>query len=52
MQLFLPGWVRARGLAVYQVVFAGGQALGALAVGRRSPTRADLVDRRTWPPPG
>ncbi|GAA4708291.1 MFS transporter [Phytohabitans rumicis] len=33
MQLFLPGWVRARGLAVYQVVFAGGQALGALAWG-------------------
>ncbi|MGI5214444.1 MFS transporter [Plantactinospora sp. CA-290183] len=33
VQLFLPGWVRARGLAVYQVVFAGGQALGALAWG-------------------
>jgi MFS family permease len=33
IQLFLPGWVRARGLAVYQVVFAGGQALGALAWG-------------------
>lgn len=33
MQLFLPGWVRARGLAVYQIVFAGGQALGALAWG-------------------
>jgi MFS family permease len=33
MQLFLPGWVRARGLAVYQVVFAGGQAAGALAWG-------------------
>jgi Transmembrane secretion effector len=30
MQLFLPGWVRARGLSVYQVVFASGQALGAL----------------------
>jgi MFS family permease len=30
MQLFLPGWVRARGLSVYQIVFAGGQALGAL----------------------
>ncbi|WP_173162636.1 MFS transporter [Phytohabitans suffuscus] len=33
IQLFLPNWVRARGLAVYQVVFAGGQALGALAWG-------------------
>ncbi|AVT33197.1 MFS transporter [Plantactinospora sp. BC1] len=33
MQLFLPGWVRARGLAVYQVVFAGGQAIGALVWG-------------------
>jgi MFS family permease len=33
MQLFLPVWVRARGLAVLQIVFAGGQALGALAWG-------------------
>jgi MFS family permease len=33
MQLFLPGWVRARGLSVYQIVFAGGQALGALLWG-------------------
>jgi MFS family permease len=33
MQLFVPVWVRARGLAVYQVVFAGGQAIGALAWG-------------------
>jgi MFS family permease len=33
LQLFLPGWVRARGLSVYQVVFAGGQAIGALAWG-------------------
>ncbi|WP_326557994.1 MFS transporter [Micromonospora sp. NBC_01796] len=33
IQLYLPGWVRARGLAVYQVVFAGGQAVGALAWG-------------------
>ena len=29
----LPGWVRARGLAIYQMVFAGGQALAALACG-------------------
>jgi MFS family permease len=36
MQLFLPGWVRARGLAVYQMVFAGAQAVGALAWGALS----------------
>ncbi|MCA2217403.1 MFS transporter [Jidongwangia harbinensis] len=36
MQLFLPGWVRARGLAVYQMVFAGAQAGGALAWGALS----------------
>jgi MFS family permease len=33
IQLFLPGWVRARGLAVYQVVQGGGQAVGALIWG-------------------
>jgi MFS family permease len=33
MQIFLPGWVRARGLSVYQVVFAGGQAIGAVMWG-------------------
>jgi predicted MFS family arabinose efflux permease len=33
IQMFLPAWVRARGLAVYQVVFAGGQAIGALVWG-------------------
>ena len=36
MQLFLPNWVRARGLAVYQIVFAGSQAAGALAWGALS----------------
>jgi len=34
LQLFLPNWVRARGLAVYQVVFAGCQALGAFVWGQ------------------
>jgi quinol monooxygenase YgiN len=29
MQLFLPNWVRARGLAVYQLTFMGGQAVAA-----------------------
>lgn len=33
LQLFLPGWVRARGLAVYLMVLFGGQAVGALAWG-------------------
>lgn len=33
VQMFLPRWVRARGLATYQIVFFGGQALGALAWG-------------------
>ena len=33
VQLFLPGWVRARGLGTYQMVFFGAQALGALAWG-------------------
>ncbi|GIE97525.1 MFS transporter [Paractinoplanes rishiriensis] len=36
MQLFLPGWVRGRGLAIYQMVFAGAQAAGALAWGALS----------------
>ncbi|WP_148307969.1 MFS transporter [Actinoplanes friuliensis] len=36
MQLFLPNWVRARGLAVYQMIFAGAQAAGALAWGALS----------------
>jgi MFS family permease len=34
LQLFLPSWVRARGFAVYQVVFAGSQALGAFGWGQ------------------
>jgi MFS family permease len=33
IQLFLPGWVRARGLAAYQIVVFGSQAGGALAWG-------------------
>lgn len=36
LQLFLPNWVRARGLAVYQMVFAGAQAAGALVWGAMS----------------
>lgn len=34
LQLFLPSWVRARGFAIYQVVFGGCQALGAFAWGQ------------------
>ena len=33
MQLFLPGWVRARGLSTYQIVFIGGQGVAALVWG-------------------
>jgi MFS family permease len=33
VQLFLPRWVRARGLGTYQTVFFGAQALGAFAWG-------------------
>ena len=32
-QLFLPGWVRARGLAAFQMVLFGSQAVGALIWG-------------------
>ncbi|MEA2637880.1 MAG: hypothetical protein QOE18_937 [Chloroflexota bacterium] len=33
LQLFLPAWVRARGLSVYLTVLFGGQALGAVVWG-------------------
>jgi MFS family permease len=33
MQLFLPAWVRARGLSVYQMVLFGAQAAGAVVWG-------------------
>ncbi len=33
LQLFLPAWVRARGLSIYQMVLFGAQAFGALAGG-------------------
>jgi predicted MFS family arabinose efflux permease/quinol monooxygenase YgiN len=33
MQLTLPSWVRARGMASYLAVFQGGQAIGALGWG-------------------
>jgi MFS family permease/quinol monooxygenase YgiN len=33
LQIFLPKWVRARGLAVYQMVLFGGQAAGAVLWG-------------------
>ncbi|MBG0566165.1 MFS transporter [Actinoplanes sp. NEAU-A11] len=34
LQLLLPNWVRARALAIYQLFFAGGQAVGALLWGQ------------------
>jgi MFS family permease len=33
LQLVLPAWVRARGFAIYTVIFGGAQALGALLWG-------------------
>jgi MFS family permease len=33
LQLFLPVWVRARGLSIYQMVFFGAQGVGALMWG-------------------
>jgi MFS family permease/quinol monooxygenase YgiN len=33
MQMFLPVWVRARGLSAHTVVFVGGQAVGAVVWG-------------------
>ena len=33
LQLFLPGWVRGRGLAVYQTILFGSQAVGGLLFG-------------------
>ena len=33
LQLFLPAWVRARGLSIYQMVLFGAQGFGALAWG-------------------
>jgi len=33
LQLFLPTWVRARGLSIYQMVFFGAQALGGVVWG-------------------
>jgi MFS family permease/quinol monooxygenase YgiN len=33
MQLFIPGWVRARGLSIYQVVLLGGMAIASAGWG-------------------
>jgi MFS family permease len=33
VQMFLPRWVRARGLGAYQLVFFGGQAIGSVLWG-------------------
>lgn len=44
LQLFLPGWVRARGLAVYQMVLFGAQAAGR-------PSGVRLPGPPGWCPP-
>jgi len=33
LQVYLPAWVRARGLAIYSMALFGGQAIGSLFVG-------------------
>jgi MFS family permease len=43
MQMFLPGWVRARGLSVHQVVFLGGQGIAALLWGLLAQYRGLVV---------
>jgi MFS family permease len=46
MQLSLPAWVRARSMAVYSVVFMGGQGVGSLvwgAIGNVVGTKATLL---------
>jgi MFS family permease len=46
LQLALPSWVRARGLAVYLMVFMGGQGIGSLVwglVANATSTRATLL---------
>ena len=62
-QSVLPGWVRSRGMALYQLVLQGGQALGAAAWGllaQRSDSRlaftvmaaglgAGLLAAARWP---
>ena len=47
LQLTLPNWVRARGLAYYLVVFQGAQALGGVLWG----VVADATDGATWAAP-
>ncbi|WP_229879912.1 MFS transporter [Streptomyces daghestanicus] len=56
LQQRLPGWVRARGLAVHLVVFQGGQALTAPCgvcwpTGWASPSPCWPAPRRWWPVP-
>jgi predicted MFS family arabinose efflux permease len=43
LQLFLPAWVRARGLSVYQMVLFGAQGFGALMWGVIAATPAGIV---------
>ena len=47
LQVFLPGWVRARGLSMFNVVFAGvaGRRVAAVGAGR-AVGRADPDVRR------
>ena len=56
LQLFLPKWVRARGLSVYLMVLFGAQAAGAAIWGAVAGTAglvpAFLISAAVWPPGG
>ena len=49
-QVALPGWVRARGMATYLLVFQGGQALGSVVWGLLATQTSTAVGaHRRWP---
>ena len=49
LQLFLPGWVRARAIAIYLMVFLGSQAVAAPIWGQVTQHLGLRV--AMWPPP-
>ena len=50
LQLFLPGWVRARAIAIYLMVFLGSQAVASPIWGLIT-QHAGLSAWPSWPPP-
>ena len=49
LQLFLPRWVRARGLAVYQMILFGAQAVGAVIWGAMAGATGLFLACLIWP---